>query len=382
MKNSKINKIIAKLSAFMIITTSLLFVNGCQKEKGWSKKPVQDITTTTAATTETTAAETTTEPVSIPLTSPNYNRLTGLEDISPEYQSSRPLAIAISNSKKARPQWGISSADICIEAMVEGGETRLVGIFSDWSKIPKIGPVRSARHDFLELCSGLGGIYVHAGGSPQALENIKSYNLDTVNALRYDGSYFLRDSVRRKNQGLEFSMYTDSELLQKAIQSLNFDTTIDAQYQEPFIFADPGSLSEPSDGECKELNIAFSGASNFKHTFSYDDETGVYLKKQGNSKMLDANNDEQVSYTNVLVIYSVITQLNTTAGHIDMDLSSGHGIYVANGKYQEIKWEKGESESPLRFYDANGNGLTLNPGKTYIGVVPSNREDDTKIKPE
>ena len=66
--------------------------------------------------------------------------LNGSETIS-EY---KPIIAMIDNSDAARPQEGIQAADIMYECEVEGGITRLMGVWN--SDVPDvIGPVRSAR---------------------------------------------------------------------------------------------------------------------------------------------------------------------------------------------------------------------------------------------
>ena len=59
----------------------------------------------------------------------------------------------ISNTSRqnARPQRGLSSADLLIECKVEGGITRFCAVFHDADSIPEIGPLRSGRDQFLQL---------------------------------------------------------------------------------------------------------------------------------------------------------------------------------------------------------------------------------------
>ena len=53
-----------------------------------------------------------------------------------------------------------------VQKIVEGGETRLMPIFKGKS-LEKIGPIRSARHYFLDYAMENDAIYVHYGQSPQ-----------------------------------------------------------------------------------------------------------------------------------------------------------------------------------------------------------------------
>jgi hypothetical protein len=58
------------------------------------------------------------------------------------------LAVKIDNIMFARPQTGITSADIVYVLPVEGGLSRFLAIFSSHDP-PVVGPVRSARQDDL-----------------------------------------------------------------------------------------------------------------------------------------------------------------------------------------------------------------------------------------
>ncbi|TDD79719.1 DUF3048 domain-containing protein, partial [Actinomadura rubrisoli] len=65
------------------------------------------------------------------------------------------LAVKIENTRPAMPQSGVSAADIVYVEQVEGGETRLMAVFS--SKLPRrVGPVRSARISDLHILPQFG----------------------------------------------------------------------------------------------------------------------------------------------------------------------------------------------------------------------------------
>jgi hypothetical protein len=43
---------------------------------------------------------------------------------------------------------------------------------------------------------------------------------------------------------------------------------------------------------------------------------------------------------------------------------------VTNGKAIPVTWKKEKMTSPTRYYDAAGNEIKINTGKTYVGFVP------------
>ena len=61
----------------------------------------------------------------------------------------RSIAVMIDNHNQAWPQAGLNKAYLVYEAIVEGGETRLMALFKGVT-VDKIGPVRSSRHYFLD----------------------------------------------------------------------------------------------------------------------------------------------------------------------------------------------------------------------------------------
>lgn len=75
--------------------------------------------------------------------------LTGLP--SDEAITRRPLAVMINNAPAARPQSGLSSADIIMEVLAEGGITRYIAIFQSEGADETVGPVRSIRPYLIEL---------------------------------------------------------------------------------------------------------------------------------------------------------------------------------------------------------------------------------------
>jgi len=84
----------------------------------------------------------------------NINPLTGENNLATSAKGQRPIAFMINNNPNARPHWGLCSADVVIEGLVEGGSTRMMWLFSDVSNVPKIGSLRSMRHDFVEIADG------------------------------------------------------------------------------------------------------------------------------------------------------------------------------------------------------------------------------------
>ena len=122
------------------------------------------------------------------------HRLLGV--LSEEESTRRPVLATINNHPLARPQSGISDADIVYELAAEGNITRLLALFQ--SELPEeIGPIRSARDYFVHISKGLDAFYVAHGYSPDAKQMLQNRFVDNINGMQYDGTLFNRSKERK-----------------------------------------------------------------------------------------------------------------------------------------------------------------------------------------
>ncbi|MCH5189752.1 MAG: DUF3048 domain-containing protein [Oscillospiraceae bacterium] len=322
----------------------------------------------------------------------NINPLTGLE-MSESAAGKRPVAIMVENSPAARPQWGLSTPDIVIEGLVEGGITRMMWIYADVSQVPKVGPVRSARHDYVELAYGMNAVFAHWGGSKPAYSLLSS--LASKGYLDVDGKfigtngnesqkgyYFFKDPTH--SNATEHCGYTTGAYLAAAMESKKIDTAQTKEDWAPFTVITSGDRTpygEATSGTCSSITVTFS--SSYKHTFKYDAEKGLYLNFMNTSPMLDGNTKEQMAVKNVIVMYTNVTGYQTSNQGDqklrEWDLTGGDALYVSNGYGEKITWKKGDASSPLKFYGQDGKELTINRGQTWIGVIPNGNRELTQV---
>lgn len=103
----------------------------------------------------------------------------------------RPIAVMIDNHNLAWPQGGLNEAYMVYEIIAEGGETRLMALFKG-ANVEKIGPVRSARHYFLDYAMENDAIYAHFGESPQAKSDMSKFSIHDIDGIEEDGTTFWR----------------------------------------------------------------------------------------------------------------------------------------------------------------------------------------------
>lgn len=301
------------------------------------------------------------------------NPLTGLPT-EEALVNRKPVAIMLNNIKAAQPQQGNSQADIIYEVLAEGGITRMLGVYQDVSQLKVVGSVRSARLYYLELALGHDAVFVHAGGSPEFYEKSGEWKLTTVDGVNGYYGYastglFWRDKnrVAGKSFGYEHSMVTSGEKLSSILTKRDLLTDHADSYTYEMTFATDGT---PADGKsAAAITVPFTVGGKTT-VFRYDADTNIYKAEQYGGAYIDGNDDTQVSATNVLVLQTTCTVLDSE-GRLKVDLSSGSGWYACGGKYIPITWEKGERSQQLRYFTADGQPLTLGQGKSYVCIIPT-----------
>ena len=294
------------------------------------------------------------------------NGLTGIETTE-ELAGTRPVAIMINNLKQALPQQGITEADIIYEVPAEGGITRLLCLYTDYTKLPETGSVRSSRDYYIDLSDAHDAIYVHCGTSPQAKAVLDERDTDNMDGIYFDTPFY-RNKTRQKNMGYEHSLMTTGELLAEGIRIKGYRTTSDAK--QPLSFYPFDCLLE-SGLEANYAKLVFSPYQTVE--LEYDEESGLYLKKQYGKEHIDSNNNIQLSFQNAVVLFCNQGMIpGDDAGRIYVNFyGSGDGYFLSNGEYKKIKWYKESRTSSYTLYEEDGTTeLLLNPGKSYIAIAP------------
>jgi hypothetical protein len=164
-----------------------------------------------------------------------YSFLDGKPVGSASEQRPRVISIMIDNHPGARPQSGLSQAQVVYEVPVEGEFTRYFAIFNASTTVDKVGPVRSARPYFLDWLQEYGdALYIHSGGSPEALQILRNSTLFDANEF-FRGAYFWRGTDHLAPHNL----YTSSTAWNKLL----------AEYGRNRPAHGAGGASEPGDWE-------------------------------------------------------------------------------------------------------------------------------------
>ncbi|MGN0341579.1 MAG: DUF3048 domain-containing protein [Roseburia sp.] len=297
--------------------------------------------------------------------------------VSSDLAQQRPIAIMIGNTNDALPQYGLSQADILYEVPVEGGITRLMGIFEDYSNLDKIGSVRSCRHYFAYYAMEFDAIYVHYGQAIYATELLESDQIDNLNGIdgTIDSLTFYRDPERKQPH----NAFVSTQGIQAGIEHQGYETTYDEEYTGHYLFnEDDENEIQLSDGE--DAAVVQPGYYISNTWFEYNEEEGVYYRFEFKKPHTDEMNGEQLKFKNILIQYADSKVLDENRGYLDVTtVGSGTGKYITNGKSIDITWKRDSENDITRYYDEDGKEITLNQGKTNVCVVLNSMKDRLNI---
>lgn len=279
------------------------------------------------------------------------------------YGNDRPIAVMIDNHKGAWPQAGLNSAYSVYEIIVEGGETRLMALFKGVN-LDKIGPVRSARHYFLDYALENDAIYVHYGWSPKAQTDISTLNVDNINGITESEESFWR--IKEKSQ--PHNVLTSTKDILNIAKEKNYKTTSNKESVLNYTF-DEVNLSEGINANT--VTIPYSDL----HTVSYkyDSETKRYTRYARGKKQTDFVTGEDITTKNIIITFAKNTTLNDGENkdrqNLD-DIGTKDGYYITNGRAIKIKCIKSSRTGQTKYQDLKGNEIEVNDGNTYFNICP------------
>ncbi len=286
------------------------------------------------------------------------NPLTG-ELVNAAMPLPQVFAVMIENSADAWPLSGLEDAFLVIEAPVEGSIPRFEVFFADDATTEKIGPVRSARPYYLDWADELDAVYAHVGGSPEALDLIKQYGTIDLNEF-FHGWDFYRWSQRYAPH----NTYTTMEKLRDAL-----DTEFDLDAPEYDVWTFKGGAAS---GEEKSVSIDWTSGTTYDVTWEYAAVDNRYVRNQGDGWVMMDDNWE-IRADNVVV---VATDIGTVPGDDKgrrtlRTTGEGDAMVFQDGRVIIATWKKELRTDRLRFYDSDGQEISMNAGKTWVEVVGS-----------
>ncbi len=300
------------------------------------------------------------------------------------WEKRRPLAVMIENHEEARPQSGLTSADVVYETVAEGGITRFMALFYCNLSDTEVGPVRSARTYFLDWVSEYDALYAHVGGAntpgpADALSQIIKYGIKDLNQFSIGFPTFWRDYQRLGHTvATEHTMYSTTQKLWEvgAKRGWTEKDETGIMWNKNFVswkFKDP--TSQGSAGQVTKINVPFwesQGA--YTVEWNYDSTCNCYKRKNGGTEHTDLNNKQQISPK--VVIIQLMRESHANDGYENNvhllygTIGSGQALIFQDGNVIDGKWTKLSRIARSKYIDSKGKEIEFNKGQIWIQTVP------------
>ena len=257
------------------------------------------------------------------------------------------IAVKIENTAAARPQVGLSQADIVFIQEVEGAQTRLVAIYH--TKFPRrLGPVRSARTTDAQLLPLFGrpGL-VYSGANARVQRRLEAASLVPLYRETRDNS-----RVAPHNVFVDLRAIESGERL-KAAKSIGW------------IFAKKNDA-----GGTKADQVAVK-VGNDRFDFGY--AGGEYTVRWRGQRYSDGDTGKVTKADNVVIM----KVQNRPDGNRDVagsasvlsdTVGEGQVVIYRDGRKIVGTWKRSKVSGPLRFRDADGERIALRPGHTWVAL--------------
>ncbi|BEP29674.1 DUF3048 domain-containing protein [Helicovermis profundi] len=278
----------------------------------------------------------------------------------------RPVAVMLDNQYYARPQSGLSEAEVVYEILAEGLITRYMAVF--YGNAPKrVGPIRSARPYFINKALEYDPLYAHVGGSPAAWADLVNLNVADLDGLSGNGMY----RTSKTNKKPPHNTYSSISALRKAGSNRKYRLKGNFDFFE-FYSKDEKPINSE---QANYLKIVYKKSSSSDKTgyyveFKYDKDLKEYYRYVNGKHHIDEANGENLTAKNIIVQFAKHKVIDDKGRLKIDDLGKGDAYLLTMGVKTKLTWSKKNRESMTKFYDKDGKLIELNKGVTWFEVVP------------
>jgi Protein of unknown function (DUF3048) N-terminal domain/Protein of unknown function (DUF3048) C-terminal domain len=263
---------------------------------------------------------------------------------------SRVLAVKIGNTVPERPPTGLTKADIVYLIPVEGGLSRILAIFSSRFP-PKVGPVRSARADDLQLLRQFGRpAFAYSGAQPQLLPVVEHARIVSL----YDGvvgGYF-----RSTSRVAPYNLYAHTKALLAEAPHASRAHSIGFRFGPP----PPGGTPAHS------RSVSYPAA---KFRFTWSPARGQWLVRMDGARAMSAGGGQLSAPTVVIQYTTVSTSRFLEEGArppYAMSIGSGLAVVLRAGELWHVRWTRPTVASGTTFTTVSGQPMTFARGQVWI----------------
>ncbi len=263
------------------------------------------------------------------------------------------LTVKIDNARPARPQTGLTLADVVYVEPVEGGISRLLAVYQSQYP-PLVGPVRSTRLTDLQLLANFGRpALAFSGAAAEVGALVAQAPVLDVSADEQPGSY-RRDRTRR----IPHNLYADTDLLRPGgapPRDIGFR----------FGPTPPGGRPMP------ETNVRYRATD---IGVQWMPAEGRWVISMDGAPLTSASGPRPGAATVVLQRVALrdtpIRDASGSPSPFAATVGAGSVVVLRDGLAFDGTWSRPAPEAITTFTLPDGSPLTFTPGPVWVVLVP------------
>lgn len=291
--------------------------------------------------------------------------LTGLVLEDKDLRERPLLTVKIDNHPQARPQFGIDQADVIVEEKVEGGLSRFMALYQS-KDVDRVGPVRSLRSTDAKWLKPVGGMIAYSGGIAPFRNQLAPNGIADLGGDTYGPKYY----KRRSDRPFEHSMYVNTEVMRELTpKSAKAPKALFSFLKSGETFG--GSTATPVNSVSLRMGTG-SQATFFDWTWNV--EKGAFMRgTEGKAHQVEGQG--QIAMKNVVIqftSYSATPYRDRANSPVDEAnvVGSGDAWILSDGKIVQGRWTRSGADQVTQYTDALGEVVKLQPGKSWVSLVP------------
>lgn len=267
------------------------------------------------------------------------------------------IVVKIDNVNPARPQWGLSQADLVFVEEVEAGLTRIAAVYA--TNMPdKVGPVRSARVSDLEIMEQFGTpAFAYSGAQSRFIPEIEAANIVQL-AHGTSGGVYNREATKRAPHNLTINLNQAAPTLVGVSNPRDIGLIFD---ETP---ATGGTATSTFNARWPASRV---GA-------EWDEVNNGWVIALDSAPALDANTNAPIFAKNVVIQYvnqgdSIYKDSGGNFTPLIETVGSGSAVVLRDGQRFDVTWSRPTATSGTT-YSLAGAPLAFAPGQSWILYVP------------
>ncbi|MCX7621715.1 MAG: DUF3048 domain-containing protein [Acidimicrobiales bacterium] len=287
--------------------------------------------------------------------------LTGRPVERPGYENRPALVVKIDNlDYAARPQGGLSRADVVYEERVEGLITRFAAVFHG-NDATYVGPIRSGRSTDVAIVGPLNyPLFAFSGANGAFLDLLRSSRLVDIGADARPGAYY------RSGGQAPHNLFSSTNVLYNQGKS----------GPPPPLWPFRGEDEPPPAGGRRAYGASFNfGGGNTAVLYTWDAAKKGWARTQNGSPHIDTDYC-QVTPQNVIIQLVDYVDSGVPDGYGNpipeaRQIGEGNGWVLTGGYAIPVRWRKSRIEEPTQFLGPDDQPVALAPGRTWVELVPT-----------